>query len=77
MNEDLQYNVEIRCKQRNNDNDDDDEKQSNWKEVTILSNSKEYILNNLNNDKKYELRAKYKNNFGWSEYSEIVSFKCS
>eukprot|EP01084_Bolivina_argentea_P224838 380103_1 len=52
---------------------DEDEK-NNWNPVATIKNQNMYEFTNLQSNKSYKVKSKYKNQNGWSKYSEIVSF---
>ena len=63
--------------ENDNDNDDDDEKQTDWIELAKLKNKATYLCKNLDNDKEYKLKVRCRNQYGWSRYSNVISFKTS
>ena len=68
--------VEINQNADNEDNEDD-EKKTDWNQLEIFSNKKIYICSNLNDDKLYRIRCRYKNKYGLSPYSIVKSFTTS
>eukprot|EP01084_Bolivina_argentea_P190028 326681_1 len=52
---------------------DEDEK-GNWNPVATIKNQNMYEFTNLQSNKSYKVKSKYKNQNGWSKYSDIVSF---
>ena len=74
MNSSLEYGVEIDI---NYGDDEDNENKAHWNQLTILQNKEIYLCTNLDIDKRYRLRSRCKNEYGWSTYSNIVSFKTS
>eukprot|EP01084_Bolivina_argentea_P008329 15607_1 len=71
MNPLLEYTVEI----DNIGSVDDDEKKTDWQQLITLKNKKTYLCSNLADGKQYKVRARCKNKYGYSPYSNIVSFK--
>eukprot|EP01084_Bolivina_argentea_P190027 326680_1 len=63
----LECCIEISCV-------DEDEK-GNWNTVATIKNKNTYKITNLQSNKSYKVRSKYKNQSGWSNYSQIASFK--
>eukprot|EP01084_Bolivina_argentea_P297093 511760_1 len=48
---------------------------THWMSIGNFSNKKKYFCRNLRYNHMYEIRAKYQNNTGFSQYSKVLSFK--